>query len=81
MTMVNVGVLDMFFRFLIAMALFSLATFLQGDWRWLALLGFLPLMSTVFRFCPLYRALGICTCEETGQTVNQDAALTHRIAH
>jgi hypothetical protein len=78
--MVNVGLLDMFFRFLLAMALFSLATFLQGDWRWVAVLGFFPLMSTVFRFCPLYRALGICTCSDSERTAH-DGAFNHRIAH
>ncbi|MEG9432552.1 YgaP family membrane protein [Terriglobus sp. ADX1] len=61
---VNVGALDMFVRFLIGMALFSLATLLTGNWRWLALLGFVPLLTAAFRFCPLWAALGICTCEE-----------------
>ncbi|AFL90216.1 Protein of unknown function (DUF2892) [Terriglobus roseus DSM 18391] len=65
MDKVNVGALDMFVRFLLAMLLFTLATFLQGDWRWLALLGFAPLFSAVYRFCPLYAALGWSTCDET----------------
>lgn len=70
----NVGPLDMLLRFLLAMALFTLATFLNGNWRWLALLGFFPLMTSALRFCPLWKALGICTCHE-GKEV------THRIAH
>ena len=65
MTAVNVGAFDMFVRFLMAMLLFTLATFLQGDLRWLGLLGFVPLFSAVFRFCPLYAALGLRTCDGT----------------
>jgi hypothetical protein len=61
---INVGALDMFGRFLLAMLFFTLATFLQGDWRWLALLGFVPLFTAVFRHCPLYAALGWSTCNE-----------------
>ena len=61
---VNVGALDMFVRFLVGMVLFSLATLLTGNWRWLALLGFVPLLTAAFRFCPLWAALGICTCDE-----------------
>jgi hypothetical protein len=80
--MVNVGALDMFLRFLLSMALFSLATFLQGDWRWLALLGLFPLMTSVFRLCPVYKALGLCTCGDKGQPVEKHApVMTHRIAH
>ena len=72
---VNVGALDMLVRFLLAMALFSLATFLQGDWRWLALLGFLPLLTAAMRVCPLWAALGICTCAE------QRRLRAQRLAH
>ena len=80
--MVNVGTLDMFFRFLLSMALFSLATLLPGDWRWFALAGFLPLMSSVFRFCPLYKALGLCTCGDDGKSDEKHAApMTHPLAH
>jgi len=61
---VNVGAFDMLVRFLLAMALFSLATLLDGNWRWFAVLGFVPLISAALRYCPLYKALGWSTCDE-----------------
>lgn len=61
---VNVGALDMFVRFLLGMTLFSLATLLTGEWRWLALLGFVPLLTAALRFCPFYALIGCTTCEE-----------------
>ena len=62
--MVNVGALDMLLRFLLAMALFSLGTFLDGNLRWLGLLGFVPLLTAIFRFCPLYSMLHVRSCSE-----------------
>ncbi|MEZ2348170.1 DUF2892 domain-containing protein [Terriglobus sp. RCC_193] len=73
---VNVGALDMFVRFLIGMALFSLATLLKGDWRWLALLGFVPLLTAAFRYCPFYDLIGCTTCEEARRLRRET-----RIAH
>jgi hypothetical protein len=74
---VNVGAFDMFVRFLLGMSLFTLATFLDGNLRWLALLGFVPLMSALFRFCPLYAALGWRTC---GPAREHDGAVA-KLAH
>jgi hypothetical protein len=79
MEMVNVGALDMLFRFLLAMALFSLATLLDGNLRWLGLLGLLPLMSAVFRYCPVYRVLHLRSCSE--QDARQGTAIGGPIAH
>jgi len=81
MQTVNVGALDMFFRFLLGMGIFVLATLLPGGWRWFALLGFFPLMTSVFRMCPIYRALGICTCHDAPAHVDAGVGVNHRVAH
>jgi hypothetical protein len=77
--MVNVGAFDMLLRFLLAMALFSLATLLDGNLRWLGLLGMLPLLSAVFRFCPIYRMLHVRSCSE--QDARQGTVIGGPIAH
>jgi hypothetical protein len=79
MEMVNVGALDMLLRFLLAMGLFSLATLLHGDLRWFALLGLLPLMSAVFRYCPVYRVLHLRSCSE--QEMRRSEALRYPMVH
>jgi hypothetical protein len=64
MEMVNVGELDMFLRFLLAMALFSLVAVLDTNMRWIGLLGFIPLLSAIFRFCPIYALMHTRSCKE-----------------
>jgi hypothetical protein len=58
----NVGTEDMIVRILIALVLFSLAVFLEGNARWWALAGFVPLLTGALRFCPLYTIFGLSTC-------------------
>ena len=58
---VNVGKLDKVFRFSFALVLFSLAFYLNGPIRWLAVLGLIPLLTGLFNFCPLYTLLGVST--------------------
>jgi hypothetical protein len=77
--MVNVGALDMLLRFLLAMALFSLGTLLNGDLRWLGLLGFLPLLSAIFRYCPIYAMLHVRSCSEAD--ARSHASMHGPIAH
>jgi hypothetical protein len=35
---------------------------LEGNARYWALLGFVPLFTGLFRFCPAYTLLGVSTC-------------------
>ena len=58
----NVGTADMIGRIIIALALLSMALFLEGNARWFATLGFIPLLTGSLRFCPLYTMFGISTC-------------------
>lgn len=57
------GRVDMMVRIALATVLFSSNTLLQNsEHQWIAVTGFLPLMTGIFRFCPLYDLLGIRTC-------------------
>ncbi|SEC09443.1 YgaP family membrane protein [Terriglobus roseus] len=58
----NVGRVDMLMRFGMAAVLFSANAVLDEGQRWVAVAGFLPLMTGLFRFCPLYDLLGVRTC-------------------
>lgn len=57
----NVGRVDMLLRFGMAAVLFSANAVLDEGQRWVAMAGFLPLMTGLFRFCPLYDLLGLQT--------------------
>lgn len=56
----NVGGLDRFLRLLVGWALISIV-FIgpQTPWGWL---GLIPLLTGIFRICPLYRLFGLNTC-------------------
>jgi len=56
----NVGGIDRALRILLGLALIVLAaTGTIGVWGWI---GLVFLATGVFRFCPLYRLLGLNTC-------------------
>ncbi|TCT18286.1 DUF2892 family protein [Melghiribacillus thermohalophilus] len=50
----NVGNADRVIRILIAIVLFSLYFILEGNLKYIGLIGFIPLLTAFFRFCPLY---------------------------
>jgi len=59
MSRLNVGNLDRFLRMLLGIVLIALAgAGVIGAWGYL---GVLPMASAMFRYCPLYHALGIHT--------------------
>lgn len=56
----NVGSLDRLVRIIVGLVLIGLAlSGTIGLWGWI---GVLPLTSGLFRFCLLYKWLGITTC-------------------
>ncbi len=57
----NVGPVDRVIRIVLALALFSLFFVTSGPVRWVGLIGFVPLLTAFFGFCPLYTALGLNT--------------------
>ena len=58
----NVGTLDRIVRLVLAGALFSLFFILEGNLRYLGIIGVVPLLTASVSFCPLYSLLGIKTC-------------------
>jgi hypothetical protein len=61
----NVGSIDRVIRVVLGLGLLSTVFWLQGSMRWLGLIGLVPLLTSIFSFCPLYTVLGIRTCPAT----------------
>jgi Protein of unknown function (DUF2892) len=56
----NVGGMDRILRVLVGIVLLALTVTGQiGVWGWI---GVVPLATGLFKFCPLYRVLGLNTC-------------------
>jgi hypothetical protein len=58
----NVGSLDKTVRIVFGLALLSLWFVLEGQLRYLALIGIVPLLTATMGVCPLYSLLGVNTC-------------------
>lgn len=58
----NVGGLDRVLRIALGIAILAMAPVLQGDARWFALIGFVPLVTGLVGWCPIYPLLGLSTC-------------------
>jgi hypothetical protein len=58
----NVGGVDKGLRIIIGIALLSLIFILEGNQRWLGLIGLVPLGTALMGWCPLYAIVGIKTC-------------------
>jgi hypothetical protein len=63
--MSNVGAVDRVIRIVVGLALISLLFVLSGPAHWIGLIGFVPLLTAFFGFCPLYAALGLNTSHAT----------------
>lgn len=59
----NVGAADKVVRVVVGLGLLSLLVILQGNMKWLGLIGLVPLGTALMSFCPLYALLGIKTCK------------------
>ena len=59
---INVGSLDRIVRIVVGLALLSLLLWLDSSWRWLGLIGFMPLNPGLAGRCPGYRMFGLTTC-------------------
>lgn len=58
----NVGSVDKAVRIVIALVLFSLFFILEGNLRYVALVGLIPLLTAFMSWCPLYTLFGLSTC-------------------
>lgn len=59
---INVGNLERFARVVVGLALLSLPLLLASPWRWLGLIGVVPLITGLAGRCPAYRLLGLNSC-------------------
>jgi len=59
---VNEGVFDRVVRITAGYLLVSSFFLIDSDWRWLTLLGVLPVLSGLAGRCPAYVPFGISTC-------------------
>lgn len=56
----NVGTIDRVLRAVVGLVLIGLAaTDTIGVWGWI---GVVPLLTSLFRFCPAYTLIGASTC-------------------
>lgn len=58
----NVGVVDKVARIVLGIGLLGLVFVLQGNLRWLGLVGIVPLATGLIGYCPLYSVFGWSTC-------------------
>lgn len=58
----NVGSTDRVLRVVAGIVLLALVFVLEGNARWLGLIGIVPLATGLFRFCPVYALFGLNTC-------------------
>jgi len=59
----NIGNIDKVLRIVIGLGLLSLLFVLDGNMKFLGLIGLVPLLTAVFGFCPAYAVCGIKTCK------------------
>jgi len=59
---VNVGGIDRILRIVAGLAVLSLFFVLEGSARYWGLVGFVPLLTGIFRYCPAYSLIGLNTC-------------------
>lgn len=59
----NVGKADKMVRLVMAVVLFSLFFILEGDLKWIGLVGIVPLATALMNWCPLYTVFGMNTCK------------------
>jgi hypothetical protein len=61
----NIGNTEKIIRVIIGVALLSLLFVLEGNARYLGLIGVIPLVTAAISWCPVWALLGINTCPAT----------------
>jgi len=59
----NIGKVDAVIRYLVGIVLLLMIVLTEGPWRWLGLIGIIPIVTAAVSFCPLWRLFGINTHE------------------
>ena len=55
----NVGTIDRIIRVIIGLGILGAGYYFKN---WLGLIGIVPVLTAVFRFCPAYLPIGMSTC-------------------
>lgn len=59
----NEGSLERIIRLILGIIVLSLWFVLQGNLKYLAFIGLIPLITAILGWCPLYSIFGINTCK------------------
>ncbi len=57
----NIGRADRWIRIIAGITILSLLIWLPGNQRWYGLIGLVPLVTGMIRYCPTYALFGIST--------------------
>ena len=60
----NIGLVDQWLRIIVGVALVSAVFIADSSWRWLGLIGMVPLATAFASWCPVYALRGISTCRQ-----------------
>jgi len=63
----NVGDVDRVFRFVLGVALLSFIFISDKDFRWVGLIGLVPIFTGIKGWCPMYAMLGVRTRPTSGK--------------
>ena len=55
----NIGSVDRTLRIIVGLALLSLLFMLDGNARWLGLIGIVLILTAMVKWCPIYGVFGI----------------------
>ncbi len=61
----NVGSADKIVRIVVGIGLLSLFFILEGNMKFLGLIGIVPIATALMGWCPLYSVIGVNTCPLT----------------
>lgn len=59
----NEGSLERIIRLILGLIVLSLWFILQGNAKYFAIIGLIPLITAILGWCPLYSIFGINTCK------------------
>lgn len=60
----NIGNTEKVIRMIAAVVLFSMWFYLEGNMRYIAFIGIIPLVTSLVSWCPLWTVFGINTCSK-----------------
>lgn len=63
----NVGSMDKVIRIIVGIGLLSLFFILEGNMRFLGLIGIVPIVTALMGWCPLYSIIGLSSCPVTAK--------------